>query len=230
MTNTTPAGLDLSKLAARVRAAQEDKGRDAHYDFIDPETASQLVEIARHAQPRVSEQADAHYPYDALFRAIADATSVAGNAVAVSVKQFVETLNSKGYAITQQAAPEAPAHEGAHGNTTPAPWAVWEGRNVIHETEGQVCVCETTEDAALIVSLRNAASTVAPPVAAPEAPASEQQAKPAAWIDKFNNVWPLGAYSPDGKPNYHDAHKRGWDPLFRATSAATTVSVNKGQK
>lgn len=46
--------------------------------------------------------------------------------------------------------------------------------------------------------------------------------KAAAWIDQFGNVWPLGAYSPTGKPNYLDADKRGWKPLFRATPPATT--------
>jgi hypothetical protein len=44
----------------------------------------------------------------------------------------------------------------------------------------------------------------------------QADAKPAAWIDQFGNVWPLAAYSPTGKPSYLDAHKRGWEPLFRA--------------
>lgn len=42
---------------------------------------------------------------------------------------------------------------------------------------------------------------------------------PSAWIDQFGNTFPLAAYSVDGKPNYHDQHKRGWAPLYRATPA-----------
>jgi hypothetical protein len=45
------------------------------------------------------------------------------------------------------------------------------------------------------------------------------QSKPAAWIDQFGNVFPLGAYQPSGKPSYLDAEKRGWKPLFRAADA-----------
>jgi hypothetical protein len=39
---------------------------------------------------------------------------------------------------------------------------------------------------------------------------------PAGWVDQFGNVFPLSAYSPTGKANYHDAHKRGWEPLYRS--------------
>lgn len=41
-----------------------------------------------------------------------------------------------------------------------------------------------------------------------------------AWIDQFGNVFPLGAYSPTGKPSYLDADKRGWKPLYRAAQLA----------
>ena len=45
-------------------------------------------------------------------------------------------------------------------------------------------------------------------------------AQAAAWIDEFGNVFPLAAYSPTGKPNYRDAHKRGWKPLYTAPQPA----------
>ena len=49
-------------------------------------------------------------------------------------------------------------------------------------------------------------------------------ARPVGWIDQFGNVWPLGAYSFNGKPSFHDAHKRSWQPLYRfdAQPAAPT--------
>lgn len=50
--------------------------------------------------------------------------------------------------------------------------------------------------------------------------------KAAAWIDQFGNVWPLGAYSPTGKPNYIDADKRGWKPLFRSICAENTGLID----
>jgi hypothetical protein len=46
--------------------------------------------------------------------------------------------------------------------------------------------------------------------------AAEEGDLPSGWIDEFGNVWPLGAYSPNGKMSFHDAHKRGWKPLYRA--------------
>lgn len=50
-------------------------------------------------------------------------------------------------------------------------------------------------------------------------------AKQRGWVDSYGNVWPLGAYSPTGKPNYHDAHKRGWMPLYDAPASPVPASV-----
>ena len=50
-------------------------------------------------------------------------------------------------------------------------------------------------------------------------------ATPAAWIDQFGNVFPLGAYQPSGKPSYLDADKRGWKPLFRASEGQAQTSA-----
>ena len=38
--------------------------------------------------------------------------------------------------------------------------------------------------------------------------------EPVGWIDEFGNVFPLAAYTPNGNMSYHDAHKRGWKPLY----------------
>lgn len=66
-----------------------------------------LAERAQAAQPSGAEQA--LHPYDALFRAIGDATKIEGRALAISVKQFVETLSSKGYKVIATPAPEQEA-------------------------------------------------------------------------------------------------------------------------
>lgn len=65
--------------------------------------------------------------------------------------------------------------------------------------------------------LDNAIACVSKALAAQPAEESAQVAKleQAGWVDQFGNVWPLGAYSTNGKPNYHDAHKRGWQPTYR---------------
>ncbi|MFZ3286613.1 MAG: hypothetical protein WA191_07155 [Telluria sp.] len=62
---------------------------------------------------------------------------------------------------------------------------------------------------------------------------SQASAEPVALLDQFGNVFPLGAYSPAGKPNYHDAHKRGWKSLYTrpATQAASqpVAAVDVGE-
>lgn len=59
----------------------------------------QLVEFSR-ALAAAPVQPQTEYPYDALFRAIGDAAKIQGGALSISVKQFVETLASNGYAIS----------------------------------------------------------------------------------------------------------------------------------
>lgn len=79
--------------------------------------------------------------------------------------------------------------------------------------------CRATQEAAQLIA--QAAELVRELEAARLSKPTAQGAadEHAAWIDKFGNVWPLGAYSPTGKPNYLDADKRGWQPLYRHIAA-----------
>lgn len=48
-------------------------------------------------------------------------------------------------------------------------------------------------------------------------------AVPAGWVDEFGNVFPVGAYTIDGKLSWSNAHKRGWKPLYASPTPAATM-------
>jgi hypothetical protein len=127
---TTPAGIDLDKLEALARAAEKDgqhiyahpRDSNKHADneawqrAASPEAFLALIDLARRAAPRVSEQADER----ALFEQYATSQGLRD----FELNEFGSYRNpftqgpynywrASRAALTQQAAPEAPATQQA---------------------------------------------------------------------------------------------------------------------
>jgi hypothetical protein len=47
--------------------------------------------------------------------------------------------------------------------------------------------------------------------------AAPAQGEQVGWVDEFGNVFPIDAWKP-AKSTYHDAHKKVWEPVYRASS------------